>query len=85
MADSRPMAEIINPTDSRRVAFARGFWKGMAAPLMLFAGFDLPAQAQPVVFQPLQRRPSPPTSDWVRVGDALRAAVAKERASSGGA
>lgn len=75
--------QIINPTDTKRTAFVRGFWKGMAAPMMLFSAFELPAQAQPIAFQPLRRRPVQHASDWVRVGDALRAAVAKERTARG--
>lgn len=58
----------------------RGFWKGLAAPLMLFTTFDLPAQAQPQQFQPLTRRASGGVaSDWVKVGQQIRHAAKKER------
>ena len=66
-----------------RAAFIRGFWKGMAAPLVLFSALDLPAQAQPLTFRPLTRRSEAPASDWLRVGQALRAAAAKDRAAGG--
>lgn len=77
------MHTIIDPTASKKNAFVRGFWKGMAAPLFLFSAFDLPVQAQPTAFQPLQRRPRSDQSDWVRVGESLRLAAAKQRNSGG--
>ena len=75
------MKSSVDPTSSRRAAFARGFWKGMAAPLMLFSSVDLPASAQPMGFQPLKRRARPENLDWVRVGNQLRAAAANHRNS----
>lgn len=80
------LAPVQSPIDlhvTRRAAFMRGFWKGLAAPMMLFTSYTLPAEAQPAEFTPLARRPAP-ASDWVRVGEALRAALARERGARGG-
>ncbi len=77
------MASLINPTDSRKTAFVRGFWKGMAAPLVLFSSFDLPAQAVPMTFRPLERRAHNPASDWIRAGQSLRQAAKKIREEGG--
>ena len=77
------MHTLFDPTSQPKAAFIRGFWKGMAAPLMLFSTFDLPAQARPMAFQPLARRSEAPASEWLRVGQALRIAAAKDRASGG--
>lgn len=77
------MPEIVNLTATKRAAFARGFWKGMAAPLMLFSTFDLPEQAAGPTFSELPKRASDQTSDWVKVGDALRTAAKKDRESGG--
>lgn len=76
------MHTVINFRDTKRQAFLRGFWKGLAAPLMIYSASEMPpeavvtAQALPNL-QPLQ------DSDWVRVGNALREAAARERASRG--
>lgn len=77
------MSTLIDPTSSKKAAFVRGFWKGMAAPLVLFSSFDLPAQARPLTFQPLQRRPMADQSEWARVGQSLREAAAKYRQHGG--
>ena len=74
---------IVDPTSSKKAAFTRGFWKGMAAPLMLFSSFDVSAHLAPTTVQPLQRRPRDEASDWVRVGESLRTAAAKYRESGG--
>lgn len=73
----------INIITTPRKAFFQGFWKGMAAPLMLFSSHALPAQAQPGEFQPLPNRVTSPALDWVRVGNSLRDAAKKERESCG--
>ena len=77
------MPETVNMSDTRKAAFARGFWKGMAAPLVLFSTFDLPAQCTGPTLSELPKRTDDPSSDWVRVGDALRAAAKKDRESGG--
>ena len=77
------MQILVDPKSSPRAAFARGFWKGMAAPLLLFSSFDIATQIEPVAYQPLQRRSRAEASDWVRVGDALRLAAARYRESGG--
>ncbi|MDP1650057.1 MAG: hypothetical protein Q8M01_17905 [Rubrivivax sp.] len=78
------MPEIVNMSDTKKAAFARGFWKGMAAPLMLFSAFDLSAQQAQQTFRELPKRASGgQTSDWVRVGEALRTAAKKVRESGG--
>lgn len=73
----------IDLTTTPRKAFFHGFWKGLAAPLMLFGSHSLPAQAQPGEFQPLPNRMTSPAQDWIRVGNSLRDAAKKERESSG--
>jgi hypothetical protein len=77
------MASIVNLDDTKRAAFVRGFWKGMAAPLMLFSSFSMPHQAAPLEYRPLPRRPDVARSDWARVGDQLRAAAEKVRDDRG--
>ena len=78
------MPEIVNLSDTGRAAFTRGFWKGMAAPLMLFSVFDLPTHAAPPNFSELPKRDSGnQAADWIKVGDQLRAAAKKDRESGG--
>jgi hypothetical protein len=73
----------IDLTTTPRKALLQGFWKGLAAPLMLFGSHSLPAQAQPGEFQPLPNRMSSQALDWVRVGNALRAAAKRDREDGG--
>lgn len=77
------MSLVVNLNDTKKRAFVRGFWKGLAAPVMLFSTSALPAEARAMDFQPLPRRPSPAASDWVRVGDNLREALRKQREAGG--
>lgn len=77
------MPEIVNLTDTKKAAFSRGLWKGMAAPLMLFSAFDLSAQRVEQTFRELPKRVGEPSSDWLKVGNALRAAAKKDRESGG--
>jgi hypothetical protein len=77
------MHSVINLKDSKRQAFLRGFWKGLAAPVMLYSVGHLPAEAT-VSAQELPKRAQRSGSDWVRVGDALRKAAAEEQASRRG-
>jgi hypothetical protein len=72
---------IVNLKDTKKAAFIRGFWKGMAAPLMLYGTFDLPEQLKNRSFQELPKRLSSHGSDWVKVGNALRAAAKKAHES----
>lgn len=79
------MISIIDFSSSKRQAFIHGLWKGLAAPLVLFSTFDLPPQAAPVTYRPLERRPSSGIAgDWVRVGRDLRTAADRERGKSSG-
>ena len=61
----------------RRAAFARGFWRGLAAPIMIYAAASqLPEEAIPRV----QDVPNPASkdgirSDWKRVGAHIKDAV----------
>jgi hypothetical protein len=66
---------------TRKAAFTRGLLKGLAAPLAVFSSSEFPAEAAVPDFKPLQRKVAPSASDWVRVGDALRAAAKKSRDS----
>jgi hypothetical protein len=77
-----PMTTI-DLTTTQRKALLQGFWKGLAAPLMLFGSHSLPVQAQPGEFQPLPDRMSSPAQDWVRVGNSLRDAAKKDRENGG--
>ncbi len=61
----------------RRAAFARGFWRGMAAPTMIYAAASqLPEEAIPK----LQDVPNPASqdgirNDWKQVGAHIKDAV----------
>jgi hypothetical protein len=77
------MPAIVNLSDTKKAAFTRGFWKGMAAPLMLFSTFDASAQPVEQTFRDLPRRAPDAASDWVKVGNALRAAAKKDREFGG--
>jgi len=61
-----------------RHAFARGFLRGLAAPLMIYSSNRLPVNIRDYSFKPL-----PPMKrgdlrgDWRCVGDALRDACAR--------
>lgn len=77
------MQPVVDLKSTRKTAFVRGFWKGMAAPVMLFSSSALPAEAQPIEYKPLERPPAPPASDWVRVGQGLRAALIEQRRTDG--
>lgn len=72
-------AIFISFQDTRRGAFARGFWKGLASPLTLYIDHDMPKEACPLAFRPLKRQSASPMSDWVKVGDQLREAARKDR------
>lgn len=65
-----------HPVDKRidPAAFTRGFWKGLASPLALFAPTTA-AQLPEITTMDLPKRRTDAASDWVRVGDALRAAI----------
>lgn len=62
---------LINHSDSPRQAFTRGLWKGMAAPLMLFAANR--AAVEPVELAPL------PQVQPVRLPESLRTMTDMER------
>jgi hypothetical protein len=79
----RAIMTNIDLTTTPRKALLQGFWKGLAAPLMLFGSHSLPAQAQPGEFQPLPNRMSSQALDWVRVGNSLRAAAKRDREDGG--
>lgn len=74
---------IVDPTDSPRKAFVKAFFKGVAAPLMLFADGHVPAAARPREFEPLPDRTTSPAGDWAHVGDSLRVAATRYRATRG--
>ena len=68
------------PTDTPRRAFATGFWRGLAAPAMLFSSVSLPSYAEPVKFEPLPVRGAKTMADdWRKVGEHLRAVIDRER------
>ena len=70
---------LINFNDTPTRAFVRGFWKGMAAPLMLFSSFSVPAEVKVPEFKPLPRPRSGAGDQWLKVGEALREASHKLR------
>lgn len=80
---SKKVPVLIDLGDTPRSALSRGFWKGLAAPLLLFSAHPLPSQAETSHFQPLPNRAVPQQNDWVRVGNALRHAAEKERQRAG--
>ena len=77
------MDTVINYKDNKRQAFVRGFLKGLAAPLMLYATSRFPSELN-VSYQELPEPTREQKSDWVRVGDALRKAAADDLASHRG-
>lgn len=77
------MSKLIDLSDSKKTAFARGFWKGMAAPLSLYSPVERSGEQGLQSFRALPRRSSGQASDWVNVGNALRAAAKRERETGG--
>lgn len=61
---------------ARRMALSRGFWRGMAAPLMIYSAFHLPEEMRPK-FQHVANPASQDglRGDWKRVGGHIRDAV----------
>lgn len=69
---------------SKRTAFVKGVAKGLAAPLAIYSGSEMPAHARPMKFQHLQRQPVSGVGDnWRHVGQLLKAAAAKHRSGGG--
>lgn len=62
-------------------AFVRGFWKGLASPLMVYSHFELPSWAANYEFKKLPRTTGEfgdIRSDWKRVGQQLQEACEQE-------
>lgn len=62
---------LINHSDSQQQAFMRGLWKGMAAPLMLFA-------ANHAAVEPVELAPLPPVKP-VRLPESFTTMTDMER------
>ena len=62
-----------------RQSLSRGFWRGLAAPALLYEPHNMTAPLQPITVVPLPRRVGSPMSDWERVGADLREAARKVR------
>jgi hypothetical protein len=74
------MRDMISFSDFQKSAFLRGFWKGMAAPLVLFSSaVGTPHQRTRFEFEPLPKRSQRQGvgDDWRRVGNDLRRAAGK--------
>ena len=69
-----------NSSDSKKRAFVRGLWRGMASPVVLFSTVALPAAAEPAAFEPLPTRGvKTMADDWKRVGQYLTQASGSAR------
>jgi len=56
----------------------RGFWRGLAAPLMLYSDTAFPAELQDYSFKPLPTvKRGSLQDDWWRVGETLRSASSR--------
>lgn len=68
---------MINLDATRRATFFQGFYRGLAAPMLLYAGHELPQYAMPQAIEV----PNPARStrgiegDWAMVGKQLKAAM----------
>ena len=74
------MRDMISFSNIQKSAFLRGFWKGMAAPLVLFSSaVGVPHQRTRFEFEPLPKRTQRQGvgDDWRRVGNDLRRAAGK--------
>ena len=71
---------ILTYPSTRRQALVRGFWKGLAAPVMLFG-----VGAAPIIPEPIQISPPGLTgedalrSDWTRLGVDFQVVIANEK------
>lgn len=68
-----------SPKPSKKTAFVLGFWRGLTAPVSIYSTLQFPAEAQPLEFLPIKKRETPSESDWVKVGEQLRAAIEIQR------
>lgn len=72
------MALLVDIKHSRKRAFIRGFWRGLAGPLMLFAHTSVPAlpKIEPIKLPARMRDPMGGiASDWEKIGGDLKSAV----------
>ena len=66
---------IVQLKDSRKKAFLNGFWRGMAAPLLLYSTVTLPKEVGDVEFQALPRQDLGGQNDDLRkIGSDIRTA-----------
>ena len=71
---------IVNLNGTRRLAFRRGFVKGLGAPVMLFGEHALDSDIADYNFKPLPvRKHGSISGDWFRVGSALKSVAKKQR------
>lgn len=69
---------LIDFSETPKQAFARGFWKGLSAPVMLFGNFDAPKprRAKPITIQ-LKSDMQSFAGDWNKIGVDFNNVVAK--------
>ena len=67
---------VLDFEQDKKAALARGFWRGMAAPVSLFAAHDAPADPKvDLVTPPTRDVASSLNGDWARVGESILVAV----------
>lgn len=76
---------LIDLKSTRRKAFARGLWRGLAAPLMIYSVHEIPEEAEPKIIHVVN--PAAQTDgirgDWRRVGKQLRASMIAQTSAHG--
>ena len=62
--------KLLDFSDTNRQAFSHGFFKGLAAPVMLFGQFDLPdtQKIEKITVSPIDAKQAL-ENDWVAIGD----------------
>lgn len=67
---------VLDFEQDKKAAMVRGFWRGMAAPVSLFAAHDAPAAPKvDLVTPPTRDVATALNGDWARVGDSILVAV----------
>lgn len=61
--------ELLNFSDTSKQAFIKGFWKGLAAPVMIFGNFEAPKRREikPISLN-FKTDAEALADDWKRIG-----------------
>ena len=74
------MVKLHHPQQSPRQAFVRGFWRGMAAPMMLFVHQHAEALPRVAMIEPPKHGPGgPQADDWARIAGDFRRAIGRHQ------